>query len=148
MPPVNLFGVARGTKDSDCKASDRALVAEVLARVVFFYQKIYKQLKQGPFDMHYISNFLAILNALLNNILSEAVLLCKSLKSPCHVESYFFDKYILNLPFLKFWYSFFAFSKWSISCKYVQTVLNAFRAWIDLLLTKTCSLFHSFYTLC
>ena len=48
----------------------------------FFYQKIYKPLKQDLFDVHRISIFLAILNALSRNILSEAVLLVKSLKSP------------------------------------------------------------------
>ena len=36
---------------------------------------------QDPFDIHYILNFLTILNALSRNILLEAILLVKSLKS-------------------------------------------------------------------
>ena len=46
-----------------------------------FYKKIYKSLKPDPFDTHHILLFIPILNLLLCNILSEAVLLGKPSKS-------------------------------------------------------------------
>ena len=56
--------------------------AHLSANEADFFQKIYKLLKQDPFDIHHILVFLATSNALLCNILSEAVLLLKPLKFP------------------------------------------------------------------
>ena len=59
-----------------------SIISFLIAPPAVFLQKIYNTLKQVCVDLHHISDFLAILNALSCNILSEAVLLVTSLKSP------------------------------------------------------------------